>query len=79
MTYHYLTIEMFTKVKTNGGFVDQKLFGTVEKYGFDSPFLNDTSMQVLDSHMNLIRPLLKPNSDYVLVVRNRGQHNKLAN
>ena len=35
-------------------------------------------MQVLDGYINHIRPLLKPNCDYVLVTRNGGQHNKLG-
>lgn len=78
MTYQYLTVEMVNKAKTNGGFIDQKMFKTAGKYGFDSLFLTDTSMQVLDGYINHIRPLLKPNCDYVLVTRNGGQHNKLG-
>ena len=35
-------------------------------------------MQVLDGYIDHIRPLLKPNCDYVLVTRNGGQHNKLG-
>ena len=78
MTYQYLTVEMVNKAKTNGGFIDQKMFKTAGKYGFDSLYVTDISMQVLDGYINHIRPLLKPNSDYVLVTRNGGQHNKLG-
>ena len=78
MTYQYLTVEMVNKAKTNGGFMDQKMFKTAGKYGFDSLYVTDTSMQVLDGYINHIRPLLKPNCDYVLVTRNGGQHNKLG-
>jgi len=78
MTYRYLTVEMVNKAKTNGGFIDQKMFETAGKYGFDSVYLTETSMQVLDGYINHIRPLLKPNCDYVLVTRNGGQHNKLG-
>ena len=78
MTYQYLTVEMVNKAKTNGGFIDQKMFKTAGKYGFDSLYLTETSMQVLDGYINHIRPLLKPNCDYVLVTRNRGQYNKLG-
>ena len=53
MTYQYLTGEMVDKAKTNGGFIDQKLFKTAGKYGFDSLFLTDTSMQVLAHFSNL--------------------------
>ena len=73
-----LTVEMVNKAKTNGGFIDQKMFKTAGKYGFDSLFLTDTSMQVLDGYINHIRPLLKPTCDYVLVTRNGGQQNKLG-
>ena len=78
MTYQYLTVEMVNRAKTNGGFIDQKMFKTDGKYGFDSLFLTDTSMQVLDGYINHIRPLLKPTCDYVLVTRNGGQQNKLG-
>ena len=78
MTYQYLTVEMVNKAKTNGGFIDQKMFKTAGKYGFDSLYLTETSMQVLDGYIDHIRPLLKPNCDYVLVTRNGGQHNKLG-
>ncbi|CAH3165117.1 unnamed protein product [Porites evermanni] len=78
MTYQYLTVEMVDKAKTNGGFIDQKQFKTAGKYGFDSLFLTDTSMQVLEGYINHIRPLLKPNCDYVLATRNGRQHNKLG-
>ena len=67
MTYQYLTVEMVNKAKINGRFIDQKLFKTAGKYGFDSLFLTDTSMHVLDGYIKFIRPLLKPNCDYVLV------------
>ena len=78
MTYQYLTVEMVNKAKSNGGFIDQKMFKTAGKYGFDSLYLTETSMQVLDGYINHVRPLLKPNCDYVLVTRNGGQHNKLG-
>ena len=72
MTYQYSTVKMVNKAETNGGFIDQKMFKTASKYGFDSLFLTDTSMQVLDGYINHIRPLLKPTCDYILVMRNRG-------
>ena len=56
MTYQYLTVEMVNKAKTNGGFIDQKIFKTAGKYGFDSLFLTDTSMHVLDGYINHISP-----------------------
>ena len=78
MTHQYLTVEMVDKAKTNGGFIDQKQFKTAGKYRFDSLFLRDTSMQVLEGYINHIRPLVKPNCDYVLVAISGRQHNKLG-
>ena len=67
MTYQYLTVEMVRSAKNNDGFVDQKMFKTAGKYGFDSLFLTDSRMQVLDGYIDHIRPNLKPTCDYVLV------------
>ena len=78
MTYQFLTVDLVRIAKTNGGFIDQKMFKTAGKYGFDSLFLTDTSIQVLDGYIDHIRPHLKATCDYVLVTRNGYQHNKLG-
>ena len=78
MTYQYLTVEMVETAKSNGGFIDQKKFKTTAKYGFDSFYVTDTSMQVLNGYITYIRPLLKPACEYVLVTRNGGQHGKIG-
>ena len=78
MTYQYLTVDMVSAAKENGGFIDQKKFKTASKYGFDSLILTDTSMQVLDGYITFVRPMLKPQCDFVLVTRNGGQHSKLG-
>ena len=78
MTYQYLTVDMVNAAKANGGFIDQKMFKTAGKYGFDSLILTDASMQVLDNYISFVRPLLNPRCDYVLVTRNGGQHSKLG-
>ena len=78
MTYQYLTVDMVTTAKENGGFIDQKQFKTASKYGFDSLILTDASMKVLESYINFVRPLLKPQCQFVLVTRNGGQHSKLG-
>lgn len=72
MTYQHLTVEMVRTAKSNGEFIDQKMFKTAGKHGFDSLVLTDTSMQVLDGYIDYIRPLLKPTCNYVLVTRNGG-------
>ena len=78
MTYQYLTLDMITTAKEKGGFIDQKTFKTAGKYGFDSLILTDANMQVLDGYISYVRPLLKPQCDFVLVNRNGGQHGKLG-
>ena len=78
MTYQYLTVGMVNAAKENGGFIDQKMFKIAGKYGFDSLILTDTSMQLLNGYIDFVRPLLKPQCDFVLVTRNGGQHSKLG-
>ncbi|XP_068727964.1 uncharacterized protein [Montipora capricornis] len=76
----FLATYLFIKAaKANGGFIDQKTFKTAGKYGFDSVILTDTSMQILDGYINFVRPLLKPQCDFVLVTKNGSQHSKLGN
>ena len=69
---------MVRAAKENGGFIDQKKFKTASKYGFDYLILTDASMKVLDSQINFVRPMLKPQCEFVLVTRNGGQHSKLG-
>ena len=78
MTYQYLTVDMIAAAKEKGGFIDQKAFKTAGKYGFDSLILTDANMQVLNGYISYVRPLLKPQCDFVLVNRNGDQHGKLA-
>ena len=78
MTYQYLTVDMIATAKEKGGFIDQKRFKTAGKYGFDSLILTDANMQVLNGYILYVRPLLKPQCNFVLVNRNGGQHGKLG-
>ena len=78
MTYQYLTVNMIATAKEKGGFIDQKMFKTAGKYGFDSLILTDADIQVLNGYISYVRPLLKPQCDFVLVNRNGGQHGKLG-
>ena len=48
MTYQYLTVDMISTAKKNGGFIDQKMFKTAGRYGFDSLILTDASTKWLD-------------------------------
>ena len=46
MTYQYLTVDMVSAAKENGGFIDQKMLKTAGKYAFDSLILTNASVQV---------------------------------
>ena len=59
MTYQYLTVDMVNAAKANGGFIDQKMFKTAGKYGFDSLILTDASMQVVDKKKRINGPPVK--------------------
>ena len=78
MTYQYLTLDIIATAKEKGEFIDQKTFKTAGKYGFDSLILADANMQVLNGYISYVRPLLKPQCDFVLVNRNGDQHGKLG-
>ena len=76
MTYQYLTVDMIATAKEKDGFIDQKTFKTAGKYGFDSLILTDANL--LDGYISYVRPLLKPQCDFVLVNRNGSQHGKFS-
>ena len=78
ITYQYLTLDMIAAAKEKGGFTDQKAFKTAGKYRFDSLILTDANMQVLNSYISYVKPLRKPQCDFVLVNRNGDQHGKLG-
>ena len=78
MTYQHLTLRMFESAK-NEGMVDQKIFKTAKKYGFDSVFFDESSIEMLEKYITYIRPLLTPTCKYVLVNRNGKQFQKLTN
>lgn len=78
MTYQHLTIRMFESAKKNQGMVDQKIFKTAKKYGFDSVYLDEDTIEMLNKYITYVRPLLAPSCDYVLVNRNGKQFQKLT-
>ena len=58
--------------------VDQKTFKTAKKYGFDSVYFDECSMDMIEKYMKYIRPLLTPTCEYVLVNRKGKQFQKLT-
>ena len=78
MTYKHLTVTMFENAKTNGGMVDQTIFKTVIKYGFNSLYFDEISLGIVDDYVQYVRPLLRPQCDYLLLNRNGMQFQKLT-
>ena len=78
MTYQHLTLRMFESAKRNEGMVDQKIFKTAKRYGFDSVYLDECSIELLEKYITYVRPLLTPTCEYVLVNRNGKQFQKLT-
>ena len=78
MTYQHLALEMLEKAQGRGGFVDQKMFKTAQKYSFDSLLLEPADMQLIEQYRQHVRPLLKPEFDYLLVMHNGTQYSKLC-
>ena len=69
---------MFESAKKNEGMVDQKIFKTAKRYGFDSVYFDEHSMDMLEKYIKYIRPLLTPSCEYVLVNHNGKQFQKFT-
>ena len=78
MTYQYITLDMIEKAKSNGGFIDQTLFKTHEKYTFDTLIIDENVTKVLQGYIDTIRPLLNPTCDYLLVSTTGNQYNSFT-
>ena len=76
MTYLHLT--MFESAKRNKGMVDQTTFKSAKKYGFDSLYFDEISLDVVHNYVRYVRPLLQPRCDYLLVNHNGIQFQKLT-
>ena len=62
----------------NGGMVDQTIFKTAQKYCFNSLYFDEISMGMVGDYVQYVRPLLDPQSDYLLLNRNGTQFQKLT-
>ena len=78
MCYKHFTVEMINSIDENG-IINQTLFKTNEKYGFDSLLLFADVLTLVPGYMNYIRPRLNPSCNYLLVCRNGKQISKLNN
>ena len=78
MTYQHLTATMFENAKTKGRMVDQTIFKTAIKYGFNSLYFDEISLGIVDDYVQYVRPFLHPQCDYLLLNRNGLQSQKLT-
>ena len=69
---------MFENSKANNGFIDQNEFKTNLSYAFDSLVYDDLPTIVIALYVEHVRPLLSPQNNYLLLMRNRVQYNKLG-
>lgn len=77
MTYQYLTVSMMKRIG-NDGIVDQTIFKTREKYGFDSLVFSKEVIDIINGYITCIRPRLNPTCEYLLISRNGTQLKKLT-
>ena len=74
MTYRFLTLTQIDAAKSNGGYVDQTTFKTQDKYIFDTLVLSEDVLSILAIYIKIIRPLMNPSCEYVLVTTNGTQY-----
>lgn len=77
MTYQYLTIYMINNIGEDG-IIDQTVFKTQDKYGFDSLIFSKETIDILNGYITCIRKRLNPQCDYLLVSRNGTQLTRLS-
>ena len=78
MPYQFLTVQMVESISENG-IINQTIFRTKEKYGFDSLIFSNDVLTLIKNCNNFIRPRLNPCCDFVLICRNGKQISKLSN
>ena len=66
MTFQYLTVEMIENVDQSG-MIDQTVFKTMEKYGFDTLIFTKQVLDIVNGYIKCIRPRMNPTCDYLLV------------
>ena len=64
---------------SENGIINQTIFKTKEKYGFDSLIFSNDVLTLIKNYINFIRPLFNQCCDRVLICRNGKQISKLSN
>ncbi len=58
--------------------VDQTIFKTTQRYAFNSLYFDEISLGIVEDYVKLVRPLLNPQCEYLLLNRNGTQFQKLT-
>ena len=66
LAYQFLRMQMGESIGENG-IINQTIFKTKEKYGFDSLIFSNDVLTLIKNYINFIRPHLNPCCDYALV------------
>lgn len=77
MTFQFLTVGMVNRIDSSG-MIDQTLFKTKDKYGFDSLIFSKETKEMIGGYIQCIRPRLNPTCDFLLVSRNGRQLTRLG-
>ena len=77
MTFQYLTVEMIENVDQSG-MIDQTVFKTMEKYGFDTLIFTKQVLDIVNGYIKCIRPRMNPTCEYLLITRNGTQLSRLS-
>ena len=73
MTYKFMTLQQVHAAKSNGGYIDQSTFKTASTYVFDTLILSEAVLTILDTYIKVVRPLLHPKCEYVILTTNGTQ------
>ena len=77
MSYQFLTVQMISRINDQG-IIDQCVFKTKEKYGFDSLIFDKTVLDILNGYISCIRPRLNPTCNYILITRTGKQLTRIC-
>ena len=77
MTFQFLTLSMWKNIGRNG-MIDQTIFKTKEKYGFDTLIFSKDVQHIINGYITCVRPRLNPKCDFLLITRNGNQLTRLS-
>ena len=77
MTYQFLTVNMIENIDSKG-MIDQTMFKTKDKYGFDSLLFSNEVLDMVVGYIKCVRPRFNPCCEFLLVSRNGTQVTRLG-